>query len=197
MSDDLLHRALLRHRPATVKLYVGDECTRTINASGKKKQWEAIENVVAKLQWDRLEMYAKDGSVLDVIEIEPEPSHLEVAAAGGDRDAQMLKLMIQAQREVMTFRSKEQELAMRMLTQAMGEMTAAVHGLVQVHNLQIAGLRQFYQTVSKAAPAAAAKDDFAEAIELAKIVLPQLSAAKEAGGSEKNGHNGHSKEQDK
>ena len=198
MSDqnaDPLHRALVRHKPATVKLFVGDECTRTITANGKKKQWEQIEMVVAKLQWERLEMYAKDGSILDVIEIEPEPPQLELAASGGDRDAKMLLMLAQVQnqawRTIMDHRSREQSAAMQMMTTAMAEMTAAVHGLVQVHNLQIAGLRQFYQTISKGGAQAPARDDMSEAIELAKLILPK--ALTKGDGDEK-ATNGHTKE---
>jgi hypothetical protein len=172
--DDVLGKALYKHRPHSVKLYKGTEDPRTVMPTARKKRWETLQAVIEKLQWDRLEMLDGRGSVLEVIEIDQggeddEPAELGAAAG---RDERILSLLMRAVREARKDRNEESKEAMAGMVAVMREMTGAFRDLAEMHQMQIQQIKRTLQLAP--APAAGKKDDLEEAIELYKLLQPHL-----------------------
>lgn len=172
--DDVLGKALYKHRPAEVKIYKGTEEPRVVKPTAKKKRWETLQAVLEKLQWDRLEMLDARGSVLDVIEVDQEAPEDDLAelGAGASRDEKILSLLMRAVREARQDRNAESKEAMAGMVAVMREMTSAFRDLAEMHQIQVQTIKRTMQLAPVATPAK--KDDLDEAIELYKTLQPLL-----------------------
>ncbi len=153
--ESALLKALRRLQPAKVVLVNGDT-RRPVHVkpgSARRKRWEAVDAVAAKMPWTQAELLSATDDLLDVVdkegpagdaeELSP-PSRLGVDA----RDERMLALVIRAQ-EVQSsaiLRAQEAALAnqrnetqhaMTALVSCVGAVTQAVQTMSRIHQATV------------------------------------------------------------
>lgn len=191
-TEMTIRDTLAKHRPADVWLYQGNEREpyRKITCPPRKHKWEAMAQVIVKLQWDRLELRDKGGNVLDVLEVEDEQAGGALTGPvpeGVPNDERLLRLMIAAQESALKNRSAETQQALSAASAILGSATGLFGQLAELVQVQVEATRlQVQRLQQRQAPAAPGVDkseidQLREALELAKIVFPALTS----GGADK------------
>lgn len=200
-----LRRRCAEHEPAKLRLYRDDEHVRDVPIkSGTRKRWLQPLRVVGELRrkWTTIELCDKADSVLDVFAPTStparEPATFSIERVEGDR-AELMRMMIAAQREVLTYRERDNSQAMQAMVAMMERVTGAVGALADVHARTLEAQRQHANvqlaTMAQAAAAAASsasesrtdEDDVDESIGIVKAIAPQLGEKLAAGILEKFG----------
>jgi hypothetical protein len=163
MSIEELTAALARHRPIEVVAHAGGE-THTVKVPANRKKWSAVIGVLAKLQWERVVLRGKGGDVLAILEDEPEAE----APASIDRDERLLKVLISAQREVLTYRDKDNSAALTACIAMLNKMGDAVTMLTKVHEMQLQAV------ASLAAPAEEGEATGLESMKMLMQMAPMM-----------------------
>lgn len=144
---EIVRRALASHQPARVVVMLDGAESREIVVTKSRKRWAAVLKCLAGLDWDAIELRDKAGKVLDVIStVEAD----EAPADGPDRASSgrelgteaTLRLMLAAQREALTYRSKESDAALEACVSVMREMTSAVTALSAMHRAALQAAQQ-------------------------------------------------------
>lgn len=170
MNVDEISAQLAKHKPHEVLVMDGGEVTRTVKVPTNRKRWAAVVAVLDRLTWDRLELRAKGGDTLAIIEAESDNTIADEVAAT-NRDERMLKLLITAQQAALSSRDKESAAALNACVAVMREMTNAVATLSKVHELQLRAVQE---------AAANADEDDPNALGSLKLLMglaPQLLGA--------------------
>lgn len=179
MADSARARALeaaLKQSPAAhkVAVYLGEELVRQVPLpTGRKRVARAID-VVEKLTWSRCEVLDKQGGVLAVADNDaPAGDPEDLTGKEAAREERVLRLMLQAQREVLTYRLKESEALASTMTACMNMMTSAIRTLATVYKEQV----DVAAEVGAASAATAQKTEKTEEEEL-DSVMKQLVVGK-------------------
>lgn len=188
-----LRRRCQEHVPVKLRLYRDDEHVRDVPIkAGTRKRWLQPLRVVAELRgrWTSLELCDRGDNVLDVFV----PQAAAKSPATFDRriadseGAELMRMMIAAQREVLTYRERDSSSAMQAMVAMMERVTGAVGTLADVHARTLEAQRQHAQvqlaTVAQAAAAAASSetsaaggaddDDVDESMGIVKALAPQI-----------------------
>lgn len=187
-----LRRRCQEHEPTKLRLYRDDEHVRDVPIkSGTRKRWLQPLRVVAELRrkWTTVELCDRADNVLDVYAPTStparEPATYSIERVEGDR-AELMRMMIAAQREVLTYRERDNSQAMQAMVAMMERVTGAVGALADVHARTLEAQRQHAQvqlaTVAQAAAAAASstsesrtdEDDVDESMGIVRAIAPQL-----------------------
>lgn len=173
MNEDLdvVRAALQRFLPAKVLVYQGDELARTIPVpAGKRKKWFAVLQVLERLEWTRLELVDKAGGILGVLDAQTDDG---AAAApptrGGDRDAQLLKILIDAQKAALSNRERETAQAVTAFASVVEMLTQAIGMLTAVHRQTLDAQAKAYQ-IAAAAAGAPMDDEQPQQLESSKLL---------------------------
>jgi hypothetical protein len=186
-----LRRRCQEHEPTKLRLYRDDEHVRDVPIkAGTRKRWLQPLRVVAELRrkWTSIELCDKADNVLDVYAPAStparDPATFTIERVEGDR-AELMRMMIAAQREVLTYRERDNSQAMQAMVAMMERVTGAVGALADVHARTLEAQRQHANvqlaTMAQAAAAAASsvsesrtEDDVDESIGIVKAIAPQL-----------------------
>lgn len=177
-TADKLLSSLKRHNPSKVRAYAGDDDARDIAVPTRRKKWTQVIEAIEARSWSRVELLDKSGAVLGYVDnVEParELQDLEGKATKSRSDMEwMSKVIISAQREVLTFRDSEHSALLRAQGEVMREIVGAVHGLSAIHRTQLDATRETEAVrVAAAASAAGQGDSLKELLE----ALPQILQA--------------------
>jgi hypothetical protein len=175
MTSEELTAALQKHKPTDVLVFQGEELTRTVKVPTNRKKWSAVCAVVAKLQWDTLELRARGGDVLAIIEAPTAQNDNAADTARDSRDERLLKLLISAQREALTYRERESAAALAACVQVMSQMVVSMSTLQKLHDMQ---LRAVATTTAATLQHQHQGDDDGEleAMKMLKQIAPMLLA---------------------
>lgn len=175
---ETIRAALAKHVPHRVMVYQGDQLAREVPVPGTKKRWAAVLDVIARLSWTRLELVERGGGLLCVLDApggppgdEAAPSHAMV----GGREEALLRLLLAAQKEALSYRDRESAAALQACVAVMREMTSAVSALSSIHRLQMeAQASAFTAAASVDGPEDLASSDMLK--QLAPIIMARLLA---------------------
>lgn len=173
-----IYDTLRRVKPAEVLVFAtsdAKEPAHRMDVRPTGKRWEQITSVLCKLEWSRIELRSRSGSLLDVItaveDIGPPPElATSTAATQNDRD---LDRLLRAQNEVAKWRSQDTQLALNAAVNILDKCAQMIGGLVELQQLQIDRAKAGGPAML---PAGTKPDDLAEAMDLAKMILPMLGA---------------------
>lgn len=150
-----VRKALAANLPSSVAVYRNDELIRTIACPNVKRRHMRVMLALRDLQWTKLELLDKKGHTLDVVVTEEHPEFADDNDAG-DADVQLLdpqdllvikvtKLVIEAQKPVLTYRSQEAVDTMRAMHDVMKTVTTtvmdAVRSMSELYQMQVRELR--------------------------------------------------------
>jgi len=172
-EEETIRSTLAKWKPAQVLLFQGDELYRTIEVPTKGKRWQAVVPVIMKLEWSRLELRSRAGSVLDVItadqeeEAAPAPARPEPIT----REERQLALMLQAQDQALKHRTAETQMALTAAATILDKVAGIIGGLVELQQIQLNHARQSAPAVKAEKP-----DDIAEALQLLQTITPLLGS---------------------
>lgn len=189
-ETDELRRRCQECNPTKLRLYRDEEHLRDVPITSSRKKWARALRVVAELRprWTSVELCDRGDNVLDVFQpatsAKREPIVLD--RASDSEKTELLRVMLLAQREVLTYRERESSAAMAAMVGMMERVTTAVGTLANVHAATLEAQRQHNQvqlaTVAQAAAAAATTsetrtsddDDVDESMGIVKALAPQL-----------------------
>jgi hypothetical protein len=153
-----LRAALARHPAHKVIAYRGEELVRSIPVPPGRKRNAAVLAVVGKLEWSRVELVDRTGGLLAVVDGQAaERDELPAAELTG-RDAQLLRLLLEAQRVALSHREKETAIALNACTQSVKMLTDAVGALAGLHRKALDAQAEAHQVSIQAALEAASAE---------------------------------------
>jgi hypothetical protein len=176
MNEDTLRKRIAAAQPKVlIVVTVEGEERRLKPPSGTRKAWVAIMGMLKRLEWRRIELQDAQGNALDMID-NPEVTQVGQLATGSAEDPHgMLKLMISAQREALTWQDKSVRAALDTCVNVMAQMGQAVQMIVELHQVERARQVQLMRELQDAAAAATAgKDGDLASNELVKAMAPML-----------------------
>jgi hypothetical protein len=200
-----LRRRCQEHVPAKLRLYRDEEHIRDVPCKAMtRKRWLQPLRVVAELRrrWTSVELCDQRDNVLDVFTPSAPAPVAQSERIGGvtldSEKAELVRMMIAAQREVLTYRERESSAAMTAMVQMMERITGSVGALADVHSRTLEAQRQHASvqlaTMAQAAAAASSAsesrtegDDVDESMGIVKAIAPQLGEKLAAGILEKFG----------
>lgn len=138
---DALGEALRRCEPHRIRLMRGADVVREVAIGGGRYRYGSAVSTAARIgEWDRVELLAKDGAVLEIVERgdEPEvPTRKPAHDPQTDRDERILSLLIRAQAEAREQTVQLTQVAIDGLVRTMAEQAAAIGVLSQVYQESI------------------------------------------------------------
>jgi len=167
--EETIRAALIKHKPEKVCVFLGEELHRTIAVPKRKQRWAAVLDVLEPMEWTTIELRTAKDEILSVLVAEREAVGGS-AAETTDRDERLLKLLIAAQREALTYREREASAALNACVTVMRQMTDAVAALSNMHELQLNSLRRAASELPEG------KDGQLASAKLLEMVAPQLLA---------------------
>lgn len=179
LTTEKLLKTLQRFAPAKVRAYSGDDDARDIAVPTRRKKWSQVIAAIEARSWTRVELLDKSGAVLAYVDnVEParELEDLDGGKASKVRSETewMVKLVISAQRDAMTFRDAEVKSLLTAQGDVVREMSAAMRDLGAIYREQRESATASATARAEAAAAAAAGgDSFKELME----ALPQILQA--------------------
>lgn len=190
MNTKQIEKKLGQCAPAVVNVILAGGDSKPLRPPmGTRKRWVPIVNMLARLDWRRLELLDRAGGILDMIDNEDAtPGDQRIT---GDAAAEPgLKTMILAQREALTWQDKSVRAALDTVVQVMQQMHESISMIVELHRQertqQAALLRDLEEAVQAAAAAQPAGDDQPQAEllrSLAPLLLQKLLTSSKPNGS--------------
>lgn len=168
---------LSRTAPARVLVYQGDNEVRRITVPGTKKRWQTVISVLAKLEFTRIEMVARDGGLLAVWDAPSDDDHPPAAMVGA-REEGLLRLLLAGQQAVLANRERETAGLVDGCMKALGVMTGAVQALAQVHQAALESQATAFNAqlaqLSAQLSAAPVEGDGLQSNKLLELLAPML-----------------------
>jgi len=176
MTEQDIMRRLGAASPSIVRVVTETGEVKDLRpATGTRKRWLPITNMLGRLAWRRLELLDARGAILDLVDNEgvtaPPP---EVAAKDTPGDAN-LKLMITAQREALTWQDKSVRNALDTCVAVMGQLAEAVAAITELHRAERTALHRMIADVEEAAASSKADMPQSKIVEqLAPVFLAKM-----------------------
>lgn len=141
VTDELLKR-LRAQCPAKVKVIDAGDDERTIAVPTRRRKWQQVIEAIEARPWVRCELLDKAGSVLGYVENDGPATSLEdlptSPEARGRADLQgYMRIMLDAQRQALTFRDKETADIIRVIPEVLRANTEAIRGLTGLYQAQV------------------------------------------------------------
>lgn len=177
MNEDTLRKRIGAAQPKVLHVILVDGEVRKLKPpSGTRKAWVAIMGMLKRMEWRRIELIDAQGSALDMID---NPEVVQLSGSPGAVSPEdphgMLKLMISAQREALTWQDKSVRAALDTCVNVMAQMGQAVQMIVELHQVERSRQVQLMRELQDAAASAAAgKDGDLASNELVKAMAPML-----------------------
>lgn len=184
-----LQRKLGAAAPAIVRVLLADGETRDLRpATGTRKRWAIVLDMVSRLEWRRMELLDAKGGLLDMLDNpEAAPAQERDRFGGDDPSDRMLKRMIDAQREALTWQDKSVRAALDTCVQVMRQMGDATAALTDLFRMERDSMRAMMRDLEHAAQAAQGTDGDLPSTELLKAMAPLLLSKLAAGAKPSNG----------
>lgn len=142
VTEDLLKR-LRALCPAKVRVIDAGDEDRTVAVPTRRRKWQQVIEAIEARPWVRCELLDKSGAVLGYYENDGPAGALEELGAStpAGREAgavqQYLRIMIDAQRQALTFRDKETTELLRGVGEVLRCNTDAIRGLTGLYQAQV------------------------------------------------------------
>src|SRR3990172_2273702 len=109
------------HNPTKLRAYDGDELRREVPVPpSSRKKWLHVLRVIGALRWTSVEGCDRAGGGPVVSASAGTPATTSAAIEGSGAGADLARVIISAQREVLTFRDKDTSAAMNAMVAMMG-----------------------------------------------------------------------------
>lgn len=139
VSEDLLKR-LRSLCPAKVRVINASDEERFIAVPTRRKKWGQVVETIDGMPWVRCELMDRSGAILGYVENDGPATDLEDVsgpAVGERTNVQgMVRIVIDAQRQALTFRDRETTEILKGVGDIMRTMTDAVKGLAHLYAAQ-------------------------------------------------------------
>lgn len=167
---------LKMHNPHKVRAFNGEDDSRDIAVSHKRKRWSQVISVLDARPWSRVELLDKSGALLACVDNDGPAREVEdIAPSFAGVGGQLLlgeRIAALCMRSVATAVGQRDE-EMRALLQAQGsvvkEMAAAVQSIAEVYREQTVAAEEAAESRAAAAAAASGGD-----IQQLLAAMPQL-----------------------
>lgn len=183
MNAKQIEKTLGKVAPAIVNVILASGEAKPLRPpTGTRKRWAPILGMLEKMDWRRLELQDAKGGILEIVDNDTAAGErVDLAAPGSDFG--LLKTMIAAQREALTWQDKSVRQALDTCVQVMAQMSEAVGSIIELQRQERAQQAALTRELEAALAEASAKDgsDMPQA-ELLKAMLPML-ASKLLGGT--------------
>lgn len=137
--EQLLTRRLRNVAPAKVRAFDSSGEAREIGVPERRRKWAAVIEAVQAMPWVKLELLDKKGAVLGYIEHPDADDDQgdERGAVDDSREARMLGLMLEAQRVVLSSRTKEHQELLVAMTEVLRAQAQAARELTAIYQAQV------------------------------------------------------------
>lgn len=167
---------LKRFQPHKVRVYAGDEDYRDVAVPTRRKKWNTVIEAIEGRTWTRVVLLDKAGSELAYIDNTEPARDLEDLDTGKatklrSESEWIVKLVITAQRDAMTFRDSEVTNLLRAQGDVVREMSQAMKDLSGIYAEQ---RRASTEAARIQAEAAAGGDGWKELLEAAPQLIQML-----------------------
>ena len=166
--------------PAIVRVLLVDGSHRDLRpATGTRKRWLPIVQMLEQLAWSRIECLDPRGAVLRLIDNPDRPAVEPIAppAREESQDDRMMRRLVEAQREAATWQDRSVRAALDTCVQVMAQMADAVQAITELHRQEREHMRGVVREMERAVAAAGAQgDEQLPQAELLKAIAPALLA---------------------
>lgn len=155
MNAKQIEKTLGRVAPTIVNVILASGETKALRPpAGTRKRWAPIMGMLERMEWRRLELQDAKGGILEIVDNEDTSAGaVEPVASGSDHG--LLKTMIQAQREALTWQDKSVRAALDTCVQVMGQMAEAVGAIIELNRQERAQQAALVRELESALGAAA------------------------------------------
>jgi len=184
VSEKLLAK-LKRVNPSKVRAYAGDDDFRDIAVPTRRKKWSQVIETIEGASWTRVVLLDKSGAELGYVDNTEPARDLEDLGTDGkasklrSESEWIVKLVITAQRDAMTFRDSEVTNLLRAQGDVVREMSNAMKDLSAIHREQRIAATEAAVIRAQAAAEAAGGNEWKELLEAAPQLLQMLPMLKQ------------------
>jgi hypothetical protein len=141
MVIEELRKRLRAHAPAKVRAINAHDEERMIAVPTRRKKWDAVVEAIEAVPWVRCELLDKTGAIVGYVQNDLEADGIEELTGPGAHDKSnvqgYLRLMLDAQRQALTFRDKETTELLKGVGTVLQANTEAIRGLTGLYQAQV------------------------------------------------------------
>lgn len=191
-TADRLLATLKRFHPAKIRAYAGDDDSWDIAVPNNRKRWARVVEALHAKSWSRIELLDKSNALLAVVDNTEPARGLE--DLGEDSKASktrseaewIVKLVITAQRDALTFRDAEVTALLQAQGNVLREMSSGMHALTEMYRQQVMAASEVATMQAQAANGGEGWKELLEAAPQLLQLLPVLRGLA-SGGAVPNG----------